>query len=76
MKILYCISEFVAFFYFDFLKSIFLFFVLSGQASHVQVFHDAMNEIMEKTKVNGKKCIDFQPRKAEHGYMQFTYGSG
>ncbi|XP_052069170.1 meprin A subunit beta-like [Mytilus californianus] len=48
----------------------------SRQASHVQVFHDAMNEIMEKTKVNGKKCIDFQPRKAEHGYMQFTYGSG
>nr|XP_022318777.1 zinc metalloproteinase nas-4-like [Crassostrea virginica] len=44
--------------------------------SHVQLFKDAMQEIMDKTMVNGKKCIDFQPRTSEAAYIQFSYGSG
>jgi len=37
-----------------------------------------MNEIMEKTKVNGKKCIDFPQHSSSSGgaYIQFTFGSG
>ncbi|KAK3089233.1 hypothetical protein FSP39_001984 [Pinctada imbricata] len=35
-----------------------------------------MQKIMDKTMVNGKKCIDFQPRTNERAFIQFTYGSG
>lgn len=51
--------------------------IISENARHVQHFHDAMNEIMNKTKVNGKKCIDFQPHNSSRGaYIQFTNGTG
>ena len=49
---------------------------ISAIPSHVQLFKDAMQEIMDKTMVNGKKCIDFQPRTSEAAYIQFSYGSG
>nr|XP_011415611.1 astacin-like [Crassostrea gigas] len=48
----------------------------SAIPSHVQLFKDAMQEIMDKTMVNGKKCIDFQPRTSQAAYIQFSYGSG
>jgi len=32
----------------------------------------AMAEIEEKTKVNGKTCIDFKPRGGEHAYIRFA----
>ncbi|KAJ8318947.1 hypothetical protein KUTeg_004038 [Tegillarca granosa] len=40
------------------------------------MFHDAMQEIMDKTMVNGKKCINFVPRKSESTYINFATGSG
>lgn len=49
---------------------------ISAIPSHVQLFKDAMQEIMDKTMVNGKKCIDFQPRTSQAAYIQFSYGSG
>jgi meprin B len=39
-------------------------------------FHAAMDEIETRTKVNGKTCIHFQPRKGESAYMHFATGSG
>ncbi|KAK3090662.1 hypothetical protein FSP39_013492 [Pinctada imbricata] len=47
-----------------------------SQSSHVALFQSAMQEIMDKTMVNGKKCIDFQPRTNERAFIQFSYGSG
>ena len=61
-----------------FLQLVITYSLFAGYASHVQVFHDAMNEIMEKTKVNGKKCIDFQEHQssAHEAYIKFSFGSG
>lgn len=47
-----------------------------SSASHVKLFHDAMQEIMDKTMVNGKKCINFVARKSESTYINFATGSG
>ena len=54
----------------------FVLFLISAIPSHVQLFKDGMQEIMDKTMVNGKKCIDFQPRTSEAAYIQFSNGSG
>ena len=51
----------------------FLFFTASVVQ---QIFRDAMHEIEEKTKVNGKKCIQFRPHHGEAGYVKFSHGSG
>ncbi|XP_069123652.1 hatching enzyme 1.2-like [Argopecten irradians] len=45
-------------------------------ASHRAIFQKAMDEIMNKTKVNGQSCITFVPRTNENTYIQFTSGSG
>ncbi|XP_021341865.1 astacin-like [Mizuhopecten yessoensis] len=45
-------------------------------AAHKEIFAKAMGEIMNKTMVNGKKCISFVPRSSENTYIQFTSGSG
>ena len=41
-----------------------------------QIFMQAMHEIEEKTKVNGKTCIKFNPRHGETAYVRFQTGSG
>ena len=46
-------------------------------ASVVQnIFKDAMHEIEERTKVNGKQCIKFTPHHGENGYVKFSHGTG
>ncbi|KAH3871485.1 hypothetical protein DPMN_034688 [Dreissena polymorpha] len=40
------------------------------------IFKQAMAEIEEKTKVNGKTCIHFKPHAGEPGYVKFVTGNG
>ncbi|XP_052250693.1 zinc metalloproteinase nas-13-like [Dreissena polymorpha] len=40
------------------------------------IFKQAMHEIEEKTKVNGKTCIHFKPHAGEPGYVKFVTGDG
>jgi len=39
-------------------------------------FKKAMQEIMDRTKVNGKACITFTPRHSEAAYVHFVTGTG
>ncbi|KAL4240304.1 Meprin A subunit beta [Mactra antiquata] len=51
--------------------------ISSTYPSTVQnIFHQAMTEIQERTKVNGKTCIKFQPHQGESGFIRFVTGSG
>ncbi|XP_060600150.1 zinc metalloproteinase nas-13-like [Ruditapes philippinarum] len=40
------------------------------------IFHQAMNEIETRTKVNGKTCIHFKPHAGEKGFVKFVTGTG
>merc|ERR1712179_59105 len=48
----------------------------SAYSSHVTLFHSAMQEIMDKTMVNGKKCINFVPVSGHKSHIRFATGSG
>lgn len=41
-----------------------------------QIFMEAMIEIEERTKINGRNCIHFKPHSGEKAFLKFVKGSG
>ncbi|XP_071107571.1 astacin-like [Haliotis cracherodii] len=45
-------------------------------ASEQKTIHQAITNLQEKTKVNGKACLTFKPRTNEAAYIRYQGGSG